>query len=203
MCHRVRTFPSSTSPDTKFREPQTNATMRLPYIDPANTVHTPEEEAIVSRVRARRAPRPLQPLDLTLLHSPAVADGWNSFLGAIRTKTSLSDDVREIAICRVAVINKAWYEWGHHAPLAKEGGVSEEGLKILGSTTAQKEEGSDLTDKQWAVVSFTDAMTRDVTVPQDVFDELKEHFSEKEIVEITATVRYVPSFHTATSFSIR
>src|ERR1700712_2195725 len=108
--------------------------MRLPYFDPedSNASQKPEEAAIISRVRARRAPRPLQALDLTLLHSPAVADGWNSFLGAIRTKTSLSDDVREIAICRVAVINEAWYEWGHHAPLAKAGGVSDEGLKILG-----------------------------------------------------------------------
>jgi len=168
------------------------AAMRLTYVDPSNpsAFQTPEEKAIVSRVEARRAPRPLQALDLTLLHSPAVADGWNSFLGAIRTKTSLSDDVREIAICRVAVINEAWYEWGHHAPLAKEGGVSDAGLKILGSIEAEKGEGSGLTDKQWAVIKFTDAMTENVSVPQDVFDDLKKHFSEQEIVEITATVSY-------------
>jgi len=81
--------------------------MRLPYV--ANPPPTPgpdsEEQAIVNRVTARRAPRPLQALDLTLLHSPNIADGWNSFLGAVRTKTSLPDDVREIAICRVAVCN--------------------------------------------------------------------------------------------------
>jgi alkylhydroperoxidase family enzyme len=165
--------------------------MRLPYVDPAdpNTFQSPEEAAIVSRVRARRAPRPLQALDLTLLHSPAVADGWNSFLGAIRTKTRLSDDVREIAICRVAVINEAWYEWSHHAPLAKAGGVSEEGLKILGDKDLLgKVGGPELSAKQWAVVGYTDAMTEDVTVKQEVFDELKKHFSEQEVVEVTATV---------------
>lgn len=165
--------------------------MRLPYVDPTdpNAFHDPEEAAIVSRVRARRAPRPLQPLDLTLLHSPAVADGWNSFLGAIRTMTSLSDDVREVAICRVAVINEAWYEWAHHAPLAKAGGVSDEGLKILEEKDlGSKNGGSELTDKQWAVVHYTDAMTRDVAVKQEAFDALKNHFSEQEIVEVTATV---------------
>lgn len=165
--------------------------MRLPYVDPTNpnAFQNPEESAIVSRVRARRAPRPLQPLDLTLLHSPAVADGWNSFLGAIRTKTTLSDDVREIAICRVAVINEAWYEWAHHAPLAKAGGVSDEGLKILERKDLHaKNGGSELTEKQWTVVHYTDAMTRDVAVKQDVFDALKNHFSEQEIVEVTATV---------------
>jgi alkylhydroperoxidase family enzyme len=171
--------------------------MRLSYIDATNAdaFQNPSEAAIVNRMRARRAPRPLQPLDLTLLHAPAVADGWNSFLGAIRTGTSLSDDVREIAICRVAVLNGAWYEWAHHAPLAREGGVSEEGMRILGKPDfadededGNEDEGSGLTGRQWAVVGYTDAMTRDVAVSQGVFDALRQHFSEQQIVELTATV---------------
>ncbi|KAG4414678.1 hypothetical protein IFR04_012211 [Cadophora malorum] len=162
--------------------------MRLPYVDPSN-ITSPADKAIVSRVEARRAPRPLQPLDLTLLHSPPIADGWNSFLGAIRTQTSLPDDVREIAICRVAVINEAWYEWSHHAPLAKAGGVSDAGLEVLGSKELKGEgEKGLLTEKQWAVVRYTDAMTRDVSVGEEVFGELKRLFSEQEVVEITATV---------------
>jgi alkylhydroperoxidase family enzyme len=168
--------------------------MRLPYIDAAdpNAFTTPEETAIVARVRARRAPRPLQALDLTLLHTPAVADGWNSFLGAIRTKTSLPDDVREIAICRVAVINQAWYEWAHHAPLAKAGGVSEEALAILERPDLGGRNGSEaLSQKLWAVVDYTDAMTRDVTVKDGIFEKLREHFSEQEVVEVTATVSYL------------
>jgi len=162
--------------------------MRLPYAKPEE-LSSPEDAAIVARVRDRRAPRDLQSLDLTLLHAPAVADGWNSFLGAIRTKTSLSDAVREIAICRVAVINEAWYEWGHHAPLAKAGGVSDEGLKLLGEENpAGNGNGAGLTEEQWAVVNYTDAMTRDVAVKDEAFDELKKYFSAKEIVEITATI---------------
>jgi alkylhydroperoxidase family enzyme len=166
--------------------------MRLPYIDPSSpsAFPTAEEQAIVARVRARRSPRPLQALDLTLLHSPSVADGWNSFLGAVRTKTSLSDDVREIAICRVAVINQAWYEWAHHAPLAQAGGVTEEGMKILGEKElGGLNGGNGLNEKQWAVVRYTDAMTRDVRVTDDVFEGLKNHFSGQEVVEVTATVR--------------
>jgi alkylhydroperoxidase family enzyme len=165
--------------------------MRLPYVDATdpNTFPSPEEAAIVARVRERRAPRPLQPLDLTLLHSPAVADGWNSFLGAVRTKTSLADDVREIAICRVAVCNKAWYEWAHHAPLAKAGGVSDDGMKILETDVLVGKKGPELTEKQWVVVHYTDAMTRDVAVKDDIFAELKKHFSDQEVVEVTATVR--------------
>lgn len=161
--------------------------MRLPYIDPS-TLTAPSDAAVVERVRARRDPRPLQALDLTLLHSPAIADGWNSFIGAVRTRTTLSDDVREIAICRVAVINQAWYEWAHHAPLAKAGGVSEEGMKILEKTDLEGQEGEALSERQWAVVRYTDAMTRDVRVSDEVFEGLRKVFSEKEVVEVTATV---------------
>jgi len=38
------------------------------------------------------------------------------------------------------------------------------------------------------VVRYSDAMTRDVSVPDKIFDGLKSHFTDKEIVEITATV---------------
>lgn len=40
------------------------------------------------------------------------------------------------------------------------------------------------------MVKYTDAMTRTVKVPEDVFTELKSHFSEQEVVEITATVSF-------------
>jgi alkylhydroperoxidase family enzyme len=171
----------------------TRSKMRLPYTDPSSSAFPSDTTTreIVSRVEARRAPRPLQALDLTLLHSPHVADGWNSFLGAVRTKTSLADDIREIAICRVAVCNSAWYEWGHHAPLAEKGGVSPAGMKILGQKEP-KEDGEGLSEKQWAVVRYTDAMTRNVAVDDKIFAQLKEYFTDQEVVEITATVCFFP-----------
>ncbi|CAI7655505.1 unnamed protein product [Penicillium manginii] len=86
-------------------------TMRLPYVPDPPPTSTPEEARILSSVQARRAPNPLLPLDLALLHSFPVADGWNSFIGAIRTRTTLSTVIRELAICRVAVINGALFEW--------------------------------------------------------------------------------------------
>lgn len=164
--------------------------MRLPYVPNPPPTSTPEEAAIVKRVQERRAPRPLQPLDLALLHSPPVADGWNSFLGAVRTKTIIADDVRELAISRVAVVNEAWYEWGHHAPLAVKAGVAEaamEGVKVSGPLTlAQRPEG--LTEKQWASVVIADEMTRSVKVSDETFDAVKALFGERETVEIVATV---------------
>lgn len=97
--------------------------------------------------------------------------------------------MRETAIARVAVLNKAWYEWESHSPIlrAAEGISSEHVDAILQSPPRQVGEG--IQDaKHAAVLSYTDAMTLDVSVPDKTFATLKEHFNEQEVVEITATV---------------
>jgi alkylhydroperoxidase family enzyme len=164
--------------------------MRLPYVPNPPENLTPQDEQIVQRILSRRGSRGLIPLDRTLLHSPPVADGWNTLLGAIRTKTSLSTDLREIAICRVALINEAWYEWMHHAPiLLSEEGFTEEMLRVV-RRLAQGPGRDPLSEKQWLVLRYADAMTRDVKVDEELFEELKTKggFGEKEIVELTATI---------------
>ncbi|KAI8957868.1 AhpD-like protein [Daldinia sp. FL1419] len=173
--------------------------MRIPYVPNPPQPATEEEAAIVGRIAARRAPRGLQPLDLALLHAPAVADGWNSFLGAVRTRTTLGARAREVAICRVAACNGAWYEWGHHAPLAREAGVSEEGMGVVGREELVPEgrseeevrseaQGVGLGEREWAVLRYADEMTRRVSVSDEVFAALRRVCSEREVVEVTATV---------------
>ncbi|KAF5679223.1 4-carboxymuconolactone decarboxylase [Fusarium heterosporum] len=164
--------------------------MRVPYISNPPPTSSPEEESIVAAIAARRHPRSIQPLDLALLHSPHVAAGWNSFVGAVRTKTSLPDDLRELAISRIAIVNKAWYEWMHHAPLAVKAGVSSsamEDIRKMGPLLrSERPEG--FSDVQWAVCVTTDEMTRNMQVSEETFGWLKTHFSDQEVVEIVATV---------------
>ncbi|KAI2625582.1 AhpD-like protein [Hypoxylon sp. NC1633] len=186
--------------------PQTRK-MRIPYA-PTNPPLPPdsEESQIRSRIAARRHPRPLQALDLALLHAPPVADGWNAFLGAVRQRTTLDPRLRELAICRVAVCNRAWYEWAHHAPLAAAAGVSVGGLgvvrreRLVGGDGGEEGDGDEeerarkqaaevgLGDKEWAVLRFADEMTRNVQVSDAVFEALRRVCGEREVVEVTATV---------------
>ncbi|EFQ99897.1 4-carboxymuconolactone decarboxylase [Nannizzia gypsea CBS 118893] len=163
--------------------------MRLSYTPNPPPTSTPEEAAILERVQTRRGANGLLPLDLTLLHSFPVADGWNSFLGAIRTRTSIPAAVRELAICRVAAINQAWFEWNQHFPLLKAAGVSDQAVELIKLDTCDEAELAKALDSKelMAVYRYSSAMTRSVKVPEGVFEELKGLFSEKEVVEITAT----------------
>lgn len=45
-----------------------------------------------------------------------------------------------------------------------------------------------LSEKEWAVLVYVDAMTKDVNVEDETFDEVRRFFSETESVELTATV---------------
>ena len=165
--------------------------MRIPYTDNPPKNLNPEEQEVLKRVQARRGPKGLIPLDLALLHSPPVADGWNALLGAVRTKTDLYADIREIAICRVARINEAWFEWDAHIPilaqaLEREGNVAEKLQKLDELNPTDK---GPLSDSQWAVLQYTDAMTKDVKVSDGTFHALKDvGLNDKEIVELTVTV---------------
>ncbi|WP_033290207.1 carboxymuconolactone decarboxylase family protein [Amycolatopsis jejuensis] len=138
---------------------------------------------VADRIRQRRGGR-LTPLDTMLLHSPAFADGWNSLLGAIRGASTLSADVRELAILRVAELNGAAYEWAAHEPVAREAGMTAEQIAALRADG----DPAVLAGPHRAALAYTDAMTREVAVPDLVFKALQEHFADQQIVELTTTI---------------
>jgi isovaleryl-CoA dehydrogenase len=169
-----------------------NLKMRVPYAP--STAPNEEARPVYERIAERRKPRPLIPLDLALLHNPSVADGWNSFIGAIRTKTSVPEGLKELAIARVAVLNKAVHEWDIHAAIAIKEGVSKETMQIVFDTPVTgrgwRRDGdmAALKEEEEAVMLYTDQMTIGVEVEDGVADRLKRVLSDTQVVELTATI---------------
>jgi alkylhydroperoxidase family enzyme len=86
--------------------------MRIPAWNPDAAARDPK---LVEAILARRGGRFLN-LDLALLWSEPLARGWNAFIGAVRREMALDARVREIAICTVARLTGADYEFTHHWP---------------------------------------------------------------------------------------
>jgi AhpD family alkylhydroperoxidase len=143
-------------------------------------------DEIAARIRARRGGT-LHPLDEMLLHSPQLADGWNSFLGAVRRRMSLPDALRELVILRIAVLNGADYEWAAHEPDARRAGLNDAQLDAV-KRMAVPIPDSVFSEVQRLAIAYADAVTINVHVSDEVFDALRPHFTEKELVELTATV---------------
>lgn len=157
--------------------------MRLPYVPNPPQPRTPEEAEIISRVQSRRAPGPLQSIDLTLLHAPPILSGFSAFFGAVRDQSTLPADLRELSILRVAVLLKSKFELNEHTPYAIRAGVSDAGIRAVMEGT---KEG--LSEVQWAAVQYAESMTRDIKVPKEVFDGLRKWLDDRQMVEATATV---------------
>jgi hypothetical protein len=74
-----------------------------------------QPDELVNAILARRGGALLN-LDRALLWSEPLARGWNVYLKAVRTEMRASRQLRELAICTVALITGAHYEYHHHAP---------------------------------------------------------------------------------------
>ncbi|ORY90133.1 Alpha/Beta hydrolase protein [Leucosporidium creatinivorum] len=160
---------------------------RIPYQNPAAGTH-----AIGDAIRVRRGARGLTPLDQTLLNAPEIANGWNTLLGAVRTKNSLPDDVRELMILRVAARNSATFEWIHHAHVGEDAGLTAPQLTIirdLHTPLPTPAAPAPLSAFQAAALRFADASTFSVNVPQARIDELKTYLqNDQQLLEATAVV---------------
>ncbi|MDB5839590.1 MAG: carboxymuconolactone decarboxylase [Herminiimonas sp.] len=151
---------------------------RIPYADAAN----PEIANLVDRIKSERGGKLINLYGM-LLHSPPVAEGWRAFLTAIRQQCNLSGRIRELVILRIAVINGADYEFTQHIPYALKEGISQ--AQLDGLREGRSEGFGEL---EHAVLAYTDSMTRDIHVPDAVFEAVRRHFDERELVELTATV---------------
>jgi alkylhydroperoxidase family enzyme len=142
----------------------------------------PELKEIEERILQERGRISL--LYQVLLNSAPIAQGWEAMLTAVRNKSSVPADLRELMILRVAVLNKASFEFEAHIPHALKAGVAQEKIDALRSLTL-----SDLfTDEEKLLLQMTDHMTRDVEVPAELMAKVTHQYSAEKVVELVATV---------------
>lgn len=150
----------------------------IPYAD----LDSDEARPLVDRIVAERG----SVLDLyqMLLHSPPIAEGWLNYLTAVRQKSSLPGGLRELVIVRIAFINDAPYEAEQHIPIALKEGITQAQVDAL----KDWESSDQFDDTLRKVLAYTDAMTRHVKVPAEVARAVRDAFSPRQLVELTATI---------------
>jgi AhpD family alkylhydroperoxidase len=144
----------------------------------------PELGELIERIRAGRRGGLLN-VYKTLLNSPPLAATWLEHLNAVRWKTQLDGRLRELVIIRIAILNRTEYVLNQHVPhLAAADGVSEEECAALNDWQASR-----LFDaRERAALAYTDAMTRDVTVPEAIATALRPYFDDRQLVELTVLI---------------
>jgi alkylhydroperoxidase family enzyme len=154
----------------------------MPRIGFGDENASPDVRMLADQIRRERGG--LGELYRTLLHSPPVARGWLNLLTAVRQQCALAARYREIVIIRIAIINKADYEKRSHIPHARQAGLSDAQIEALSGW--ENSAAFDAADR--AVLAYTDAMTRDVQVPDSVFSAVRNVFDDRQLTELTVTI---------------
>jgi len=151
---------------------------RIPYADDKN----PEVAELAAQILRERGK--MHNLYKMLLNSPPVARGWLNLLTAVRQQCKLAGKFRELAILRVAIVNGADIEYKSHIPFALKEGLTQQQIDAL-----PQWQGSKVFDAaERAVLAYTDSMTKDIHVPDPVFEPLRPHFDARELLELTTTI---------------
>ncbi|MES2189827.1 MAG: carboxymuconolactone decarboxylase family protein [Pseudomonadota bacterium] len=159
--------------------------MSLTRITPVEPGTRPALANIEAGIMAERGRVSL--LYQVLLNSPPLAQGWEQLLTAVRNRSSVPADLREMVILRVAVLNRAPYEFEAHVPHALKAGMSQESIDILRQPLASGDDNI-FSQKQRDVLALTDTMTSHIDVPDDIFNAAKSHFNDQQMTDLVATI---------------
>jgi alkylhydroperoxidase family enzyme len=156
---------------------------RIPYVTDDEAGTTP----LVDAIRRRRGGTLLN-LDRQPLHSPPFAEGWNALLGAVRTRTSVDALLRELAICVVAVLNDADYEFIQHAPeFIKAGGVKAQ-VDAVRTMKSKPIDHALFDEPGLATIALAFQMTTQVAVDDATFATLLAHLGRVQMIELVGVV---------------
>lgn len=154
---------------------------RISYIEEKDH---PELAELIGKVRAGRRGTLINVYKL-LLHAPPLAASWLDLISTARFKVELDGRLREIAIIRVGYLNRTDYVVKQHVPeLSAPEGLSKAECDAL----ADWQKSSFFSARERAALAYADAMTRDIAVPDSVFEGLRPHFSERQLVELTVLI---------------
>jgi alkylhydroperoxidase family enzyme len=156
---------------------------RIPYASP----DLPQIADLVAAIRARRGGTLLN-LDRMLLHSPPFAAGWNGFLKAVRGDLLLDARQRELAICAVAALNGAEYEFHQHAPEFLKAGGTPAQLDALRDPLHAVNDVALFTGELRAVLQLSIEMTRAVQVSESTFTAIQTHLDQRRLVELVGVI---------------
>jgi alkylhydroperoxidase family enzyme len=167
---------------------------RVPYVSGERSEN---ESELVARIRARRGGTLLN-LDRMLLNSPSFAQGWNTHLGAVRRELLLDPKLRELAICAIAVLNRAHYELEQHTPEFLRAGGTAAQAAALARLGSEAENTANFDATEQAVLQLTLEMTRNVEVSDSTFERVRSALSDTrhivELVGVIATYNMVSRF---------
>ncbi len=158
-------------------------------VDPIKAEDWPEE------MKANIKPEELTELEQGLLrywaHRPDLIPGMAAFSGGLKANRTLPEKLIELVRLRVAFFNQCRSCMAIRYTDAVNDGLTED----LVCSLEKPSEAADLTDAEKAAIRFGELMATDhLRVDDEVYDELRKHYSQPQIVELGMVVAFFVGF---------
>ena len=143
-----------------------------------------ELRPLIGKIKGARGGRLINIYRL-MLHSPKLADAWFELNQAVRYGTEIDGQSRELAVIRVAILNNVEYVVRAHGPAyaLKEGLTPDQVTAV-----ADWRSSSLFSERQRALLAYVDSITRDIDVPDSIFAAVRQHHTERQVVELTMLI---------------
>lgn len=116
---------------------------------------------------------------------PEVAQALGGLTAALRSSGTLSPRLLELVRLRIAFHNQCRSCMAVRYQSALDDGLTEGAVCSLEQPASQKAEADDLTDAERTALRFADLFaTNHLAIDDAIYDELREHFTEDELVEL-------------------
>ena len=120
----------------------------------------------------------------TLAHHPQILKAHEHYFDVVMNKGILDRKLKEKVAFKASKLNENAYSTASHYRYALKCGATEEEMRAVDEMLSDQ-----LSKKEIAVLNLVEAMIKSGKMMTDeIFDELKKHFSESEIIELVATV---------------
>ncbi len=144
---------------------------------------TPDIAALFDKVFAQRGNVPN--MFRVMAHRPEIFATMQAHFAAVLNTGTVSTRLKELIIVRTSQINETPYCLASHTILAKGLGWSDDQLAHL----AEWPQREDFTPAEKAALRLAETVTRDAhAVTDEMFAELRGHYSEGEIVELLCAI---------------
>jgi AhpD family alkylhydroperoxidase len=125
----------------------------------------------------------------------ASPDGLKAMLGLEKylRGSGLEHSLLHLVKMRASQINGCAYCLDMHSKDARAAGETEQRLYLLDAWR----ESPFYSDRERAALAWTEAVTRvaETGVPDEAFDEVREHFDDKELVDLTLAITTINSWN--------
>lgn len=115
-----------------------------------------------------------------LMNVPNIFKPYMDFALELRHGSELDATLRELAILTVAITTGASYELDHHWVLALRAGVTQGQLDALRDYA----DSPAFSGRERAVMRFAEVSTRDIRIPNAVFQDAHKHLGDRQLTEL-------------------